>query len=78
MNASKTEIDFWCFAGYYQYRIFKVVDGHKQVYYIGEPAKPSATRIADSLEQLKTKLNADVERLTMLARRAYAQKAYCK
>ena len=73
MNASKTDIDFWCFAGYYQYRIFKVVDGHKQVYYIGEPAKPSATRIADSLEQLRVKLKADVARLTMLAQKQRGQ-----
>ena len=78
MNASKTEIDFWCFAGVYEYRIFKVVDGHKQVYYLAEPSKPSATRSADSLEQLKIKLKADVARLIMLARRTYAQKAYCK
>lgn len=74
MNATKTEIDFWCFAGNYQYRIFQVVDGHKQVYYIGEPAKPSATRIADSLEQLRVKLKADVARLTMLAQRERGQR----
>ena len=69
MEATKTEIDFWCFAGYYRYRIFKVIDGHKQIYYIGEPEKPSATRTADSLEQLRVKLNADVARLIMLAKR---------
>lgn len=69
MNISKTEIDFWCFAGYYQYRVFKVIDGHKQVWYIAEPAIPSATRIADTLEELKGKLEKDVIRLTMLKKR---------
>ena len=69
MNVSKTEIDFWCFAGYYQYRIFKVVDGHKQVYYIAEPQIPSATRIADTLDRLKTILEKDVARLIMLKKR---------
>lgn len=69
MNATKTEIDFWCFAGYYQYRIFKVVDGHKQEYYIAEPQIPSATRIANTLEGLKAILGKDVVRLTMLKKR---------
>lgn len=69
MQATKTEIDFWCFAGYYQYRIFKVVDGHKQEYYIAEPQIPSATRIADTLDRLKATLEKDVARLTMLHKR---------
>jgi len=69
MTASKTEIDFWCFAGYYQYRIFRVIDGHKQVYYIAEPAIPSATRIANTLEELKAVLEKDVARLIMLKKR---------
>ena len=70
MNATKTEIDFWCFAGYYQYRIFKVVDGRHNVYYIAEPKIPSATRIANTLEELKAKLELDVKRLIKLNTRA--------
>ena len=69
MIATKTEIDFWCFQRYYQYRIFKVVDGHKQEYYIAEPAIPSATRTADTLEELKVKLEKDVARLIMFKKR---------
>lgn len=69
MNISKTEIDFWCFAGYYQYRVFKVIDGHKQVWYIAEPQIPSATRTADTLEELKAKAEKDVARIIMLKKR---------
>lgn len=60
MKITKTQIDFWCFDGYYQYRIFKVVDAHKQVWYIAEPAIPSATRLADTIEELKAKVEADI------------------
>jgi len=69
MKASKTEIDFWCFAGYFQYRIFEIIDGRKNVFYMAEPKITSATRIADTLEELKVKLQADVNRLTMLKKR---------
>lgn len=60
MQLTKTQIDFWCFESYYQYKIFKVVDGHKQVYYIAEPVIPSATRLGDTLEELKKKVEADI------------------
>lgn len=63
MKLTKTQIDFWCFAGYYQYRIFKVVDAHKQIWYIAEPAIPSATRLADTLEELRAKVEADIPKL---------------
>ena len=60
MKLTKTQIDFWCFESYYQYKIFKVVDGHKQVYYIAEPVIPSATRLGDTLEELKKKVEKDI------------------
>lgn len=63
MKITKTQIDFWCFAGYFQYKIFKVVDGHKQVYYIAEPVIPSATRLGDTLEELRAKVEADIPRI---------------
>ena len=69
MNASKTEIDFWCFAGCFQYRIFEIIDGRRNVFYMAEPNTPSATRIADTLEELRVKLRTDVNRLTMLKNR---------
>ena len=69
MNVTKTQIDFWCFEGYFQYRIFEVIDGRKQIYYIAEPAIPSATRIADMLDELKATLEKDVARLVMLKKR---------
>ena len=63
MKITKTQIDFWCFEGYYQYRIFEVIDGHKQKWYIAEPAIPSATRLADTLEELRKKVELDIPRL---------------
>lgn len=63
MKLTKTQVDFWCFESYYQYKIFQVVDGHKQIYYIAEPAIPSATRLADSLEELRKKVEEDIPRL---------------
>lgn len=63
MKITKTQIDFWCFENYYQYKIFQVVDAHKQSYYIAEPAIPSATRLADTLEELRKKVEADIPKL---------------
>ena len=69
MKATKTQIDFWCIGGYYQYHIFKVVDGHKQVYYIAEPVQRGATRLADTLEELRIKLEKDVPVLNSFLQR---------
>lgn len=63
MKITKTQIDFWCFESYYQYRVFEVVDAHKQKYYIAEPSIPSATRLGDTLEELRKKVEADIPRL---------------
>lgn len=63
MKITKTQIDFWCFESYYQYKIFQVIDGHKQVYYIAEPVIPSATRLGDSLEELKKRVEEDIPKL---------------
>ena len=63
MKITKTQIDFWCFESYYQYRVFEVVDAHKQKYYIAEPSIPSATRLGDTLEELKAKVEADIPRI---------------
>ena len=44
----------------YQFKIFEVIDAHKQVYYIGEPVDRGGTKIADTVEELQTKLESEV------------------
>lgn len=69
MKITKTQVDFWCFESYYQYKIFKIVDAHKQTYYVAEPAIPSATRLADTLEELRAKVEQDIPRLIKFSQR---------
>ena len=60
MKITKTQIDFWCFESYFQYKIYRIVDAHKQTWYCAEPTIPSATRLGDTLEELKKKVEADI------------------
>lgn len=69
MKITKTQVDFWCFESYYQYKIFKIVDAHKQTYYVAEPAIPSATRLGDTLEELRAKVEQDIPRLIKFSQR---------
>lgn len=52
-----------CFGGFYQWRVFKVVDAGKQVWYIGEPVCHGATKVADTEEELRVKLEEQIEPL---------------
>lgn len=69
MKLTKTQIDFWCFGGYYQFRIFKILDAHKQTYYTGEPVGHGGTKIADTLDELKVLLESEVEILNDFLRK---------
>lgn len=57
---SKTQIDVWDFENYYQFRIFKIVDAHNMVYYSGEPMGHGGTKLADTLEELRKKLEWEI------------------
>lgn len=45
---------------YYSWNIYKITDAHKQIWYIAEPVNHGATRLGDTLEEVKAKLEADV------------------
>lgn len=45
---------------YYAFRVFRVTDAARQVYYIGSPQGHGGTRLADTEEELKKLLEAEV------------------
>lgn len=45
---------------YYVFDVFKVTDAAKQIYYIGSPQGHGGTRIADTEDELKKLLAAEV------------------
>lgn len=45
---------------FYGFRLYMVTDAHKQVYYIGEHEGHGGTKLADTIEELKKKLDAEV------------------
>ncbi len=49
--------------GLYEFRIFEVTDAAKQKYYIGSPVGRGGTKTADTLEELRNKLEMQVEPL---------------
>lgn len=55
----KTYLKTWLIGGYYQYQVFKVVDGAGRIYYLAEPTNRGATRIADTEETLRQILESD-------------------
>lgn len=60
MKLTKTYLYNVSVGGFYQFKIFEVIDAHKQVYYIGEPVDRGGTKLADTVEDLKKKLEAQV------------------
>jgi hypothetical protein len=58
--ATKTYLYTTCVGGFYQFKVFKVEDAAHQVYYIGNPLGHGGTRIADTEEELKKLLEAEV------------------
>lgn len=45
---------------YYAFKVFRVTDAAQQVYYIGSPQGHGGTRLADTEEELKKLLEAEV------------------
>ena len=45
---------------YYAFNVYKVTDAANQVYYIGSPQGHGGTRLADTEEELKKLLDAEV------------------
>ena len=45
---------------FYGFRVYKVTDAAKQVWYIGEPVDRGATKLGDTIEELREKLEAEV------------------
>lgn len=60
MKLTKTYLYNICVGNFYQFRVFKVVDAHKQVYYIGDPVARGVTKLADTIEELREKLESEV------------------
>lgn len=60
MKLTKTYLYNISVGGFYQFKIFEIVDARKQVYYIGEPVARGGTKIADTVEELLEKLKAQV------------------
>ena len=69
MKLTKTYLYNICVGGFYQFKVFEVVDAHKQVYYIGEPVDRGGTKLADSVEELRKKLESEVPILNSFLRR---------
>lgn len=49
----------------YEFQIFEVIDAAKQIYYIGSPVGRGGTKTADTIEELRKKLELQVEPLNM-------------
>lgn len=54
---------------FYRFKVFEVVDAQKQVYYIGERINYGGTKLADSVEELREKLESEVPILNSFLRR---------
>lgn len=60
MKLTKTYLYNICVGNFYQFKVFKVVDAHKQIYYIGDPVARGVTKLADTIEELREKLESEV------------------
>lgn len=60
MKLTKTYLYNICVGNFYQFKVFEVVDAHKQTYYIGEPVDRGGTKLANTIEELQKKLEAQV------------------
>lgn len=69
MKLTKTYLYNITVGGFYQFRVFQVVDAHKLVYFIGEPVARSGTKIADKISELHKLLEAQVPLLNKYTER---------
>ena len=60
MKLTKTYLYNICVGNFYQFKVFEVVDAHYQIYYIGEPVGRGGTKLADTIEELRAKLETEV------------------
>jgi len=67
MKLTKTYLYNITVGGFYQFKVFKVVDAHYQIYYIGEPVGRGGTKLADTIEELRAKLETEVPLLNKYA-----------
>lgn len=69
MKLTKTYLYNITVGGFYQFRVYQVVDAHKQVYFIGEPVGRGGTKIADQIPELHKLLEAQVPLLNKYTER---------
>lgn len=56
----KEQVDLWCFESYFQFKVFKITDAAHQVYYMGTPVTHGATKTANTLEELRKLIAAEI------------------
>jgi len=61
VKLTKTYLYDYIAGGFYRFQVFKIEDAHHQVYYVGERTSHGATVIADTEEEVKQKLQAQVK-----------------
>ena len=59
-KSSKEYLYTYSTGGFYQFRIYKITDAAHQVYYVGSPVSHGGTKLADTEEELKKLLDAEV------------------
>ena len=66
---TKTYVDTLCVGGYYQFRVYKIVDAAHNTYYMASPVGHGVTKVADTIEELKILLVAQVKPLNEFAQK---------
>lgn len=69
MKLTKTYLYNITVGEFYGFRLYQVVDAQKNIYYIGEPVDRGATKTADTIKELREKLEAQVPLLNNFLRR---------
>ena len=62
-SITKTYLHTTSVGGFYSFKIYEVVDAGGNVWYIGEPVGHGGTKVADTIEELRAKLELQVEPL---------------
>ena len=63
MEITKNYLHNISVGNFFQFKVYKVIDARKEIYFIGEPMSIGVVRIADTEEKLKQILEKDVPRL---------------
>ncbi len=69
MQITKTYLYNITVGGFYSFRVFLVVDAHKQRWFIGEPVARGGTKTADTIPELHDLLSAQVPLLNKYTER---------